>query len=120
RCHLSVPSVSQRVRHLEEGLGVPILQRQARGVELTQAGQLIERRALRILRELACLHDELAPFAQGIHGEARRMATTVAMATFLPEALAVFLREHPKINVQVEEANSWDILGAIAGNRIDL
>jgi len=120
RCHLSVPSVSQRVRHLEESLGVPILQRQARGVELTQAGQVIERRALRILRELSCLHDELLPFAQGVYGEARLMATTVAMATFLPEALAVFLRQHPKINVLVEEANSWDILSATAANRIDL
>lgn len=120
RCHLSVPSVSQRVRHLEESLGVPILQRQARGVELTPAGQVIKRRALRILRELACLHDELAPFALGVYGEARLMATTVATATFLPQALTPFLRAHPKINVLVEEANSWDILSAIVGNRVDL
>lgn len=120
RCHLSVPSVSLRIRQLEENLGVRLLQRQARGVELTQAGRIIERRALRILRELACMHDELAPFADGLYGEIRFMATTVAMATFVPEALALFLRQHPKVTVHMEEMNSVEILSATAGNRIDL
>lgn len=120
RCHLSVPSVSLRVRQLEENFGVRLMQRQARGVELTPAGRIVERRALRILRELACMHDELAPFSEGLYGEVRLMATTVAMATFVPEALAMFLREHPKVNVHVEEMNSTEILAATIGNRIDL
>jgi DNA-binding transcriptional LysR family regulator len=48
------------------------------------------------------------------------LANTSGLAEHLPRALAAFLREHPEINVDVEERESTDIAAAIASGSADL
>ena len=47
--HLTQPAVSLQVRQLEEVVGAPLLRRQGRGIELTDAGATLARYARRIL-----------------------------------------------------------------------
>jgi DNA-binding transcriptional LysR family regulator len=48
------------------------------------------------------------------------LANTSGLSEHLPKALAAFLREHPDINVDVEERESGDIATAIATGAADL
>jgi DNA-binding transcriptional LysR family regulator len=48
------------------------------------------------------------------------LANTSGLSEHLPKALAAFLREHPDINIDVEERESTDIAAAIATGAADL
>ena len=52
QCHLALGAASTRMKELEQRLGVELLERHARGVRLTEAGQLVLDRARAIEREL--------------------------------------------------------------------
>jgi LysR family transcriptional regulator, nitrogen assimilation regulatory protein len=50
--HVAQPALSQQIAELEEGLGVTLLQRSARGVRPTPAGEVLYREAAAILKQL--------------------------------------------------------------------
>ena len=59
-------------------------------------------------------------FASGVRASVQLLANTSGLSEHLPKALAAFLREHPDINVDVEERESTDIAAAIASGAADL
>ena len=59
-------------------------------------------------------------FASGVRASVHLLANTSGLSEHLPRALAAFLREHPDINVDVEERESTDIASAIATGAADL
>jgi DNA-binding transcriptional LysR family regulator len=120
RAHLALASASARIRGLEEALGVVLFNRGRRGVELTAAGESLLDHARLVLSNVETLRGELARFASGVRASVHLLAGTSGLSEHLPRALAAFLREHPDINVDVEERESADIANAIATGAADL
>src|SRR5258707_4192922 len=95
RLHVSQPAVSQQINDLEDMLGLKLLTRNSRGVELTEAGRAFligGRRVLVAAKEAAERALEAA------HGESGRLvigrlgASTIS---FLAPALSRFREQHP-------------------------
>ncbi|WP_142838318.1 LysR family transcriptional regulator, partial [Klebsiella pneumoniae] len=63
--HLALASASERVRKLEAEVGVPLLQRHARGVTLTEAGEVLARHARPLLAQQQRLRQAMSAFARG-------------------------------------------------------
>ncbi|RYY97606.1 MAG: LysR family transcriptional regulator, partial [Comamonadaceae bacterium] len=59
RCHLTLAAVSARVRGLEASLDVVLLQRRARGVAPTAAGEILARHARAVLAQVHALETGL-------------------------------------------------------------
>ncbi|WP_227816038.1 LysR family transcriptional regulator [Nitrogeniibacter aestuarii] len=114
QCHLAVSSASHRIARLESAFGATLLNRQARGVTLTEAGQVFREGARNTLARLEQLHADLAPFASGVRGQVSLWANTNATNVFLPDDLADYLRAHPQVRVTLKEAASPDIVHAVA------
>jgi len=114
RCHLAVSSASHRIARLESTFGAALLIRQARGVALTEAGQVLREGARDTLARLEQLHADLAPFASGVRGQVSIWANTNATNVFLPDDLADYLHAHPQVRVTLKEAASPDIVRAVA------
>lgn len=114
RAHLALASASERLRGLEQDAGVPLLLRHARGVTTTDAGEALAHHARLILRQQALLRGELRDFAQGSQGTVHLHANTAALAEFLPQRLAPWLAAHPRLNVELKERTSAEIVRAIA------
>ncbi|MGE8318010.1 MAG: LysR family transcriptional regulator [Comamonas sp.] len=119
RVHLSLASASERLRGLEQDAGIPLLARHARGVSTTDAGEALAHHARLILRQQALLQGELRDFALGSQGTVHLHANTAALADFLPQRLAPWLAEHPRLNVELKERTSAEIVRAIAAGRAE-
>ena len=120
RAFLAPSSASHRLQRLEAALGAQLFERQARGVQLTRAGETLLRNARQVLAALEQMHANLSPFASGIRGHVSLWANTHATHTFLPDDLASFLRQHPQVSVTLEERTSGDIALAVAHGEIEL
>src|SRR5271155_4143876 len=120
RAHLALASASARIKGLEAGLGVPLVRRRRRGIELTAAGESLRDHARSILQQVAMMQGDIAAFASGVRASVHLLANTSGLSEHLPRALAAFLREHPDVNVDVEERESTDIASAIATGAADL
>lgn len=120
RAHLAPSSASHRLHQLESTLGTPLFLRQARGVQLTRAGEALLRHARQVFAQLEQMHADLAPFAQGIRGDVTLWANTHATHSFLPDDLAGFLRAHPQVSVSLAEHTSPEIVMAVVRGEIEL
>src|ERR1700716_1097894 len=120
RAHLALASASARIKGLEAALGTALLKRGRRGIELTAAGESLLDHARIILHHVETMRGDLSAYASGARASVHLLANTSGLSEHLPKALAAFLREHPDINVDVEERESADIAAAIASGAADL
>jgi DNA-binding transcriptional LysR family regulator len=120
RAHLALASASARIKGLEADLGVALLKRRRRGIELTAAGESLRDHARLIMHDVELMRGELAAYSSGVRASVHLLANTSGLSEHLPKALAAFLREHSDINLDVEERESTDISAAIASGAADL
>jgi DNA-binding transcriptional LysR family regulator len=120
RVHLALPSASARIKAMEESLGVALLKRGRRGVELTAAGENLLGHARVIVHNFETMRGDLTAFARGLRGSVHLLSNTSGLSEYLPKVLAAFLQEHPHLNIDVEERESTEIANAIASGAADL
>jgi DNA-binding transcriptional LysR family regulator len=114
RANLALASASERLRNIEDDAGVPLLERRPRGVYTTEAGEALAHHARLILRQQALLKGELRDFADGARGTLHLYANTAALTEFLPSRLAVWLRDRPRLRLELKERTSVEIVRTIA------
>lgn len=117
---LAVGAASKRMSDLEAAVGVPLLERHSRGVTLTAAGEALQRHAQRILGAVDQLAADLSDHAKGLLGVVRLWANTSAVTQFLPADLAAFAAVQPGIRIELNEADSHEVVLAVAEGRADL
>jgi DNA-binding transcriptional LysR family regulator len=120
RVHLALASASERIKGLEAALGVSLLVRGRRGVELTAAGESLLDHARIVIHNVEALRGDLAEFAKGMKATVRLLANTSGISEYLPKALAAFLGQHPHISIDVEERESGEIAHAIVTGAAEL
>jgi DNA-binding transcriptional LysR family regulator len=119
RAGMALASASARIRGMEEISGVPLLDRGARGVRPTLAGDALAHHARIVLGQLEQMRGDLQLYAKGLRGQIRLMSGRAAMA-HLPEILRRFLVDHPTIDVDLEERQSPDVVAGVAGGLAEL
>jgi len=102
RMGLSKPVLSRRVARLEDQLGARLLTRTARGAQPTDIGQSYYSRAANILTELEAAQEVVAEAVTQIAGPIRLTGPLSFGVQYLAPALAEFMREHPRIELDVE------------------
>jgi len=98
------PALSRSIAQLEKELGVDLLNRTRRKVELTTAGRAFLERIEPLLRALAAVPGDIQALAGGQAGHVRVAFTGLAMATVLPGILREFNRRYPGIKVELNES----------------
>ena len=120
RANLALASASARVRGMEETLGVRLLKRGRRGVELTDAGSSLLDHARIVLQQVATMRGELGAYSRGLKGSVRLLANTAALSEHLPAVLARFLETNPSIDIDLEDRESPAIAAAVAAGDADI
>lgn len=119
-CNLALSAASRRISEFEETVGMALLDRSVKGVTLTHAGHAVMQHALRLFQGFEQLSNELGEYSKGVKGHVRLWANMSALTEFLPSALASFLKDHPEIQVEVEEQLSGDIVRALMDGIADI
>ncbi|TPG89094.1 LysR family transcriptional regulator [Pseudomonas caspiana] len=120
RSHLSLAAASARIRAMESSLGIEFLDRGRRGVTPTPAGKALAKHARALLQQAERMQQDLAEYANGVKGQVRLLCNTTAITEYLPELLADFLREHPNLDIDLQELPSSRITHALRQGAADL
>lgn len=105
RERIAASAISKRISELEQRLNIALLRRHAGGVELTEAGAALLRRARRLLHEASELEADLRQLGKGVSGLVRVAATETTLVDFLPPVLARFLGDNPGIRAHCLTGN---------------
>lgn len=120
RLKLSQPSVSYQVKELEEALGLPLLDRLGKRVQLTEAGSVLYgyvRQLLGVLDEATVVIEEM----RGIQrGSLRVGASTTVGIYLLPAALGAFKKLHPGLVISLEIGSRARVQEQVLRNELDL
>src|SRR3954454_9976421 len=113
-------AVSQQIAALEREAGAVLVQRSARGVRLTEAGEAVVRHTEAILARLAEAEAELEAIA-GLTGGRLRMASfESAAATLMPLAIAAFRERHPAVELSMTLLEPEDSIPQLRAGELDL
>ncbi|MCC8395997.1 LysR family transcriptional regulator [Paraburkholderia sp. MMS20-SJTR3] len=112
-------AVSRRIAEIEALIGLPVIQRQSRGITVTPVGETVLRYALAILGNIEQMSAELSRFSSGVKGRVRVVANLSSIVQFLPEDVAAFGRAYPDVSIELEEENSSDVLRLVAEHGAD-
>lgn len=119
-CGMSQPAASKLLAEMEQLLGVALFDRHARGVEPTESGRLLVRRARNALTELRHAQAEIAALRSGLAGHVA-IGTVITSATQLvPLAVARLKQHHPQIVVSIEVDYSEVLTEHLTAGRLDM
>jgi DNA-binding transcriptional LysR family regulator len=118
--NLTQPAVSMQVRHLEQALGLPLLERVGKRAFPTRAGQVLLTHADRGLRELEAGIERVQQLRGVVAGRVR-LGTSASISIYLlPPALRRFRARYPETEVVIVTGNAAEITRAVVANTLDV
>jgi DNA-binding transcriptional LysR family regulator len=118
--HIAQSALSRQIHKLEHELGVPLLQRHARGVELTSAGEIFLRYARSSLRQVERVRSELDALKGLRRGTITIHSIESLVPHLLPRAVARFRERHPNIAFEITIDGSDHVVEAVREGRTDI
>lgn len=114
------PALSQRIKKFEASLGVTLFLRDNRSVSLSEYGMALLPRAQQLLGEARAIRRALSQMHSLESGELRVGASGTLAAFLLPELLARFRKQYPRITFQMVLLRSAPILELVARRELDV
>jgi len=118
KLNVTPPTVTQRLQAIEAKLSVKLVQRQARGISLTEEGYLLQNKAQTILNEIDQLQTLMDNKKNLINGTLKVLAPLGFGNDYIAPLLGEFQQQHKNITVELElsdkpswaESHKWDII----------
>lgn len=118
-CAVTQPALSMQIKELEGALGVALVERGARRVRLTGAGEALVGRAREILRGV----DELADLARAAAdrpvGRLRLGVIPTVAPYLLPRIVGALAAAHPGLDLNLRETLTPRLVSELAEGRLD-
>lgn len=118
-CNVTPPAVTMQMRQLKDDVGLPLFERNGRGLRLTAAGKEILAAAEKVDAVLA----DCAAGLEGLKSLANGRVAVGVVSTakyFAPQMLAAFARSHPGIDLELVVGNREDTIAALRDWRFDV
>ena len=118
RLNVTPPAVTQRLRALEDRVGVKLIDRSARGLRLTDEGELIASDGADIISAIEQLSERVASRTRQVSGHLRVAAPYGFGRRHVAPVVRDFAKSHPVITVTLalsdspirQMADNWDIV----------
>src|SRR3954454_23380921 len=120
RLGIQQPPLSQQIRALEAELGAPLLRRHPRGVELTQAGEVLLTEARTVLEQVA---RAVTATRRAGRGEAGRIGlgftSSASFHPLVPAMVRAYRDAFPLVALSLEESGTSELVEALVQQRLD-
>lgn len=117
--HISQPAFSRRIDKLEAALGVKLLDRNTRKVELTAVGREFARKTRQLLDDLDGTLLGIQEIAATRMGEVTVACVPSAAFYFLPQVVRQYHAQFPNIRVKIQDAGANEVLASVARGEAD-
>ncbi len=117
--HISQPAFSRRIDKLEQALGVRLLERTTRRVNLTAVGREFARKITTLLDDLDETLLELHGVAGSRLGEVRIACVPSTVYYFLSRVIHRYRERYPKVRIRIQDAGANDVLAAVVRGEAD-
>ncbi|NIK76330.1 DNA-binding transcriptional LysR family regulator [Paenibacillus castaneae] len=118
--NLSQPGVSLHIRNLENEMGAKLLHRSPKQVRLTEAGEILYKRA----KQMLLLYEEAKQAIHLLRNEvtgALQIGASFTIGEYiLPKRLAEFAHQYPHVDMQVTIGNTEEIIEGVRSGKLDI
>ena len=119
-CAVSQPALSMQIKELEDELHLSLVERRKSGIELTEEGEEIARRARTILASVRDLLD-YAKHQEGVLSGALKLGAIPSIAPYLlPKALPELQRRFPGLSLQLRETVTENLVRELVTGDLDV
>ena len=118
KLNVTPPSVTQRLKAIESKVDVKLIQRQARGIGLTEEGYLLQNKARFIIEEMDQIDALMTSKKKVVNGVLKVLAPLGFGNDYIAPLVADFQQSHPHLTVELElsdkpswsESHQWDLI----------
>ena len=118
-CFVTQPSLSMQVKSLEEELGVVLLDRSKKPVIPTEAGEAVLAQAREALKEYNAIREVVSELKGETAGKMRLGVIPTIAPYLLHRFIPDFVKMYPKVEIEIREMVTSDIVDALRRDRID-
>lgn len=122
---IPVATITRRIQALEEGLNLRLLNRNARKLSLTEAGQRFYDECSPLLKHLAETTESISDECRGASGKLRISAPSNTAKRMIMPMLNEFMAKYPEIRIELSMTNyadqldptEWDVIFRVGPQR---
>jgi DNA-binding transcriptional LysR family regulator len=118
--HVTTSAVSQQLSRLEREIGQRLLERQGRGIRLTDVGDLLAEHAGRLLQQVELVETDLADHRGAVAGSLSVAAFATAARGLLPAVLHTLRQRYPNLSVRLAELEPTESIAQLRHTVIDI
>lgn len=119
-CAVTQPALSMQIKQLEEELGLALIERRSRGIQLTAEGKDVLNRARRILAETQALTDFARHRADPLGGPLRLGVIPTIAPYLLPCLLPALKEQFPALRPVIVESQTERLTQRLLEGELDL
>jgi DNA-binding transcriptional LysR family regulator len=120
KLHMAQPPLSNQLKLLEDELGTKLLERGARKIKLTDAGEILYKRAKHIVEITNSAAKEVEEFGKGIQGTLKLGTISSSGAALLSDRIINFNRKYPNVKFEIYEGNTYEMIEMINSGIIEV
>ncbi|SDO44309.1 LysR family transcriptional regulator [Lentzea jiangxiensis] len=118
--HVTTSAVSQQLARLEREVGQRLLEKQGRGIRLTDVGDLLAEHAGRLLRQVELVETDLAHHRGAVAGTLAVAAFATAARGLVPPMLHALRQRHPDLVARLVELEPVESIAQLRHADVDL
>ncbi len=119
--HVSQPSISAAVAHLEQVFGLQLfIRHHAQGLSLTPSGRRLLGEAKRLLNQAEGLHQYASELGESLAGQLDVGCFTTLAPILMPSLIKDFCARYPQMQIRCHEVHQEDLLDGLLGGRFEV
>lgn len=120
KLQMAQPPLSQQLKLLEDELGVQLVERKPRSIQLTDAGIILRNRAQQILELTDSTTREIKDFAKGLKGTLSIGTVSSSGATLLTESFSQYHKTYSGVKFEIHEGNTFMIIDLLSKGIVEV